>query len=933
MLTFLDVERSYVQSLDTMVKSYLRPLKSPEYASLSDSNIVDTMFYKLPEILHNHENFLQQLTMRVTHWHDTQKIGDIIHTSFTKQPILDTYTAFTNNFNRAKELISKASTKPAFAKFLEERVKEHKEKLKLDDLIIQPIQRIPRYQLQIKELIDNTPEDHPDQENLQQALQTVKALAKAIDESKNLADIAVKDEQVLRELESLIDGNVALVVPERRFIQQYPITEVGARKDRCLFLFSDLILCASVKRKSGGLRRPSITVLSPASLPVEASKYKLAWKLLLEDVELVKSPPANKHNNLEKDLGKLEEDLTLLTRISGLAEDLSSPHQNLDEVIKELIETVNRRISERQSHPSIPAALLNKVELTATTPEGIASFLLLFQSADSKLAFENYFSEAKKKLAARSKDHFPPLFLYPIPIMKTRSGMQFSCAAPSLGTMSNSVRDVWVCNSDGYVGQVCLLSLTPEPTVAFCISVCSARILCIAPVPGVQEQSVLRRSLRGRPPKLPITAGQFRGLNCSSNSTTTNSEMSPTEVPTINKAASDIMAFDSDDSDEDEEITSPVIGQTPADMRLQVDDMSMEEASSADEDVDRTSGNFSSGELERDDIEALQPTMWLGTEDGCIHIYQCMDNIRTRKSRTKIRHPAAVQCILYLDNKVFVSLANGDLTVYRRDPGHPWDINNPLTVTLGSSTAPINKMVAVCGKIWCGCQNNILVVDPNTLNVEHQFPVCNDTQRAVYCIVSCGWGVWISLQSSAVVRLYHATTYEHLCDIDVTQTVHKMLAGSDAIIRQHKAACLRITALLICKDLLWVGTSAGVVLTLPMPKVTSSTSSISDNPSVTGSGQGHTGHVRFLTFVDVPVVASNNPADIVRQRKHSEQAPAAPLKGLNLEQQRRQSLPGTVQTAMMVISGGDGYEDFSATAPNEAAGKEDSTNHLLLWQV
>ena len=108
---------------------------------------------------------------------------------------------------------------------------------------------------------------------------------------------------------------------------------------------------------------------------------------------------------------------------------------------------------------------------------------------------------------------------------------------------------------------------------------------------------------------------------------------------------------------------------------------------------------------------------------------------------------------------------------------------------------------------------------------------------------------------------------------------------------------------------------------------------MSDTPSVTGSGQGHTGHVRFLTYVDVPVVApiSNNVGD-ARQRKHSEQSSATPLKGLNLEP-RRQSVPGALQTAMMVISGGDGYEDFSATAPNEAAGKEDSTNHLLLWQV
>jgi hypothetical protein len=36
---------------------------------------------------------------------------------------------------------------------------------------------------------------------------------------------------------------------------------------------------------------------------------------------------------------------------------------------------------------------------------------------------------------------------------------------------------------------------------------------------------------------------------------------------------------------------------------------------------------------------------------------------------------------------------------------------------------------------------------------------------------------------------------------------------------------------------------------------------------------------------------------------------------------------------MLVISGGDGYEDFRTNVVNEAAGKDDSTNHLLLWQV
>lgn len=68
--------------------------------------------------------------------------------------------------------------------------------------------------------------------------------------------------------------------------------------------------------------------------------------------------------------------------------------------------------------------------------------------------------------------------------------------------------------------------------------------------------------------------------------------------------------------------------------------------------------------------------------------------------------------------------------------------------------------------------------------------------------------------------------------------------GSDAIIRQHKAACLRITALLACKDLLWIGTSAGVVLTLSV--------SAKAAPALVGLSQGHTGHVRFLTAIELP---------------------------------------------------------------------------------
>ena len=41
-----------------------------------------------------------------------------------------------------------------------------------------------------------------------------------------------------------------------------------------------------------------------------------------------------------------------------------------------------------------------------------------------------------------------------------------------------------------------------------------------------------------------------------------------------------------------------------------------------------------------------QPTMWLGTEDGYIHVYSCCDNIRIKRNKTKIQHGAAVHCIM-----------------------------------------------------------------------------------------------------------------------------------------------------------------------------------------------------------------------------------------------------------------------------------------------
>lgn len=141
-----------------------------------------------------------------------------------------------------------------------------------------------------------------------------------------------------------------------------------------------------------------------------------------------------------------------------------------------------------------------------------------------------------------------------------------------------------------------------------------------------------------------------------------------------------------------------------------------------------------------------------------------------------------------------------------------------------------------------------------------------------------------------------------------------MVSGCDDIIRQHKAACLRITALVICKELLWIGTSAGVILIMPLPHIQTNTTQLITLPSVSGVPYGHTGHVRLLTCVEMPVAV---PAHEAADRKHQHKT----------KREQRSA------AKLIVISGGDGYEDFRTTNISEVAGREDSTNHLLLWNI
>lgn len=101
------------------------------------------------------------------------------------------------------------------------------------------------------------------------------------------------------------------------------------------------------------------------------------------------------------------------------------------------------------------------------------------------------------------------------------------------------------------------------------------------------------------------------------------------------------------------------------------------------------------------------------------------------------------------------------------------------------------------------------------------------------------------------------------------------------------------------------------------------------NLIIPGVTYGHTGHVRFLTIVENPA-PQKQPA---KPTQTTLKTKALTRRSVNIDKLQKQAETTQANKETLIISGGDGYEDFRSSSMTEDAGREDSTNHLLLWRV
>lgn len=131
---------------------------------------VQQMFSNIKSIYKFHNDFLlPQLETRIEAWDADPRIGDIMK-NFA--PFLKMYTEYVKNFDYAINLISTLQQKvPRFAAIINEIQKlDECAKLSLAHHMLSPIQRLPRYELLLKDYLRNLVKDNPDYEDTKSKL-------------------------------------------------------------------------------------------------------------------------------------------------------------------------------------------------------------------------------------------------------------------------------------------------------------------------------------------------------------------------------------------------------------------------------------------------------------------------------------------------------------------------------------------------------------------------------------------------------------------------------------------------------------------------------------------------------------------------------------------------------------------------------------------
>ncbi|XP_026058974.1 C-Jun-amino-terminal kinase-interacting protein 3 isoform X6 [Carassius auratus] len=544
---------------------------------------------------------------------------------------------------------------------------------------------------------------------------------------------------------------------------------------------------------------------------------------------------------------------------------------------------------------------------------------------------------------------------------------------------------VWILTSTHSASKVVIIDANQPCSLVDQFNVCNAHVLCISSVPAASESDypagdifLEQQAGDGPSEEKGGVEGMLAGItivgcatncsvvrsNCSSRTDTPVQDRS--QAPTAPVCRSLAVSQSAEEATEAIEVSEEAGPIESGDSTLSTftehvfTDNTHSEAGVPKEQV--TSAPTDSEEAGDDQAgTSAAPTMWLGAQNGWLYVHSAVTN--WKKCLHSIKLKDSVLSLVHVKGRVLVALADGTLAIFHRAEDGQWDLSNYHLMDLGRPHHSIRCMAVVHDKVWCGNKNKIHVIQPKSMQIEKSFDAHPRKESQVRQLAWIGDGVWVSIRLDSTLRLYHALTHQHLQDVDIEPYVSKMLGTG-----KLGFSFVRITALLIGGNRLWVGTGNGVIISIPLTETVvlhrgqllglrankvSPTSSggvihvyADDSNSEKSSFipycsmaqaqlcfHGHRDAVKFFVSVPGDVLASLNGS--VLDSPSESQGSSAPT---DTEAQSLQNV--------LVLSGGEGYIDFrigdgedeteeanGETPQMKPALSKAERSHIIVWQV
>ncbi|CAK8675505.1 unnamed protein product [Clavelina lepadiformis] len=247
----LSSEIVYVKQLRQIDQVYYKKIQE---ASLTKKIIPEAdvikIFGHVTAIYQFHSNFLlPQLQERLKTWETNPRVGDVM---MQAAPFMKMYALYTQNFDESSNLLKDWLTKSEdFALFISLiQLTQENPNLPLQSYMITPIQRIPRYELLLKDYLKRLPDDAMDRQEAESALALI---ADAAAHSNEILGFTEGRQKLNNTLENLSDVNFDITEASRELTKEGSIKRLDNWEDKQydsqLYLFSDILLDCAPKFK------------------------------------------------------------------------------------------------------------------------------------------------------------------------------------------------------------------------------------------------------------------------------------------------------------------------------------------------------------------------------------------------------------------------------------------------------------------------------------------------------------------------------------------------------------------------------------------------------------------------------------------------------------------------------------------------------------